>query len=205
MPQLKDAMDLWFGKHPRAEREYQQLVAWENNSSAWAAGTDYFIIDIEYANRQGARFDIVALRWDSEAAMRGLKGRDLPKLALLEVKVGDGALRGKAGLLKHIEHIGLFLENTAKVASFKEEMLQVFQQKRDLGLIKSLRANKHLVLKIAEEFEVIILLAGHDPDSTILPSLLAKIRSGPTPVLLAQTNYAGFGLYRQSVLRLTDS
>ena len=31
IPEMKDAMDLWFGKHRKAERASQQLVVYENN------------------------------------------------------------------------------------------------------------------------------------------------------------------------------
>ena len=158
LPHLKDVMDLWFGKHPKEERALQQLVAWENNSSPWANGTDYFVIDIEYDNRKGARFDLVALRWDSTRSARGLCKGYAPKLVIIEMKAGDGAVGGKAGILKHYEDTQTFLSSPDQVDCFREEMLYVFNQKRELGLIKALKENTHVITKIDEAIDFIFCL-----------------------------------------------
>ena len=46
IPFLKHEMDLWFGAHPKNERECQQLMLRENNFGSSAKSTDYFIYDI---------------------------------------------------------------------------------------------------------------------------------------------------------------
>ncbi|OGX36535.1 MAG: hypothetical protein A3D87_02290 [Omnitrophica WOR_2 bacterium RIFCSPHIGHO2_02_FULL_50_17] len=61
-PALKVEMDQWFSNNPKAEREFQQIVVWENNDSSIANYTDYFIVDIEYDNKRGGRFNMVAIR-----------------------------------------------------------------------------------------------------------------------------------------------
>src|SRR5574344_2950135 len=48
----KQAIDYHLHKNSSVEREYQQTIVRENNFSAIANFTDYFITDIEYA-RQG--------------------------------------------------------------------------------------------------------------------------------------------------------
>jgi hypothetical protein len=45
-------MDLWFGNHPKNERECQQLMLWENNIGDSAKSTDYFICDMAGRNGQ---------------------------------------------------------------------------------------------------------------------------------------------------------
>ena len=40
IPNLKHEMDLWFGKHPKNEREFQQLMLRENNFDSSAKGTE---------------------------------------------------------------------------------------------------------------------------------------------------------------------
>ena len=40
IPFLKHEMDLWFGNHPKNEREFQQLMLRENNFGNSAKGTD---------------------------------------------------------------------------------------------------------------------------------------------------------------------
>ena len=94
-------MDWWFHKHPKYEREFQQVIARENNNLGnISRGTDYYIVDIEYANKvksaeKSARFDMVALKWLSDGASR--ENVKKVSLALIEVKFGSGALQGKAG------------------------------------------------------------------------------------------------------------
>ncbi|MBI4679953.1 MAG: hypothetical protein HY753_01755, partial [Nitrospirae bacterium] len=101
-PKLKSVMDSWFLKHPKLEREFQQMVVWENNNSSIAKSTDYFIADIEYVIGD-ARFDMVAIQWDSDPYARKLQSYS-PKLCFIEMKYGDAALNGNAGMLKHVEH-----------------------------------------------------------------------------------------------------
>lgn len=69
IPQTKFAMDLWFGEHPKQEREYQQLVERTNNANY---ATDYFVCDIEYTNPDcpELRADLVALHWPSTREAR---------------------------------------------------------------------------------------------------------------------------------------
>lgn len=194
-PTLKDSMDLWFGRHGRDERACQQLAIWENNRSPWAGGTDYFIVDIEYANRQGARFDLVALRWDSTAAARSLRGANRPQLTLIEMKAGDAAIAGKSGLQAHLSAISRFLEDRDRMASFKAEMLHVFKQKRELRLIESLRKNPHAICEVEEQIEVALLLVGHDEASSKLSTALSRASTPSIPVHRFTANFAGFGLY----------
>jgi hypothetical protein len=47
---LKGIMDFYFSEHSKPEREFQQLVARENNSSTIAKQTEYFVSDIEFAD-----------------------------------------------------------------------------------------------------------------------------------------------------------
>lgn len=206
VPHLKDTMDLWFGVHPKDERQLQQLVAWENNASPWANGTDYFVIDIEYDNHDDARFDIVALQWHSDAAARKLTGSQKPKLTIIEMKAGDGALKGSSGLVDHMKQFGEFLRNSQRVADFKSEMLTVFQQKRDLGLIPALRRNTNVVTAVDDAIDVAFLLAGHDSASGKLQEAINEIAScrteGYPQPLFCATAFAGFGLYVENVLPL---
>lgn len=95
-PELKQGMDLWFGRHGKDEREFQQLIVRDNNGRAGAVSTDYFILDMEYANSENSsRFDLIGVRWPSRAAAR--KVTDGLQLALMEVKYGDSAVRSDDG------------------------------------------------------------------------------------------------------------
>jgi hypothetical protein len=204
IPQLKDTMDLWFGKHPKDERALQQLVAWENNTSPWANGTDYFVIDIEYDNHKGARFDLVALRWDSTASARKLAKDYAPRLVIIEMKAGDGATDGDSGILGHIGKTQNFLKSDDQVACFKTEMLRVFSQKRDLGLIKTLRKNPYEVTAVANKIDFMFLFVGHDPSSQKMFRSLNVIEDTCCNTQVCVANFMGFGLYGEGVYSLED-
>jgi len=91
-------MDEYFSIHGKAEREFQQLIARENNNSAISNESEYFISDIEVA-KPNARFDIMAICWLADQRKNGNKC----KAALIEMKYGDSALTGSASLLKHLK------------------------------------------------------------------------------------------------------
>jgi hypothetical protein len=204
IPILKDTMDLWFGARPKDERALQQLVVWENNDSPWAGGTDYFIVDIEYDSRKGekeagGRFDLIAIRWESTPAARKLNGSIRPKLSVIEMKTGDGALKGKAGMLKHWNDFKKLSKPSTR-AAFRKEMLDIFAQKRELGLIRSLTKNNNHIDRQAldPEIEFMFLLAGHDPASKKLNTELESLKGNPN-VTLCTANFMGYGLYKENV------
>lgn len=61
---LKEIMDFYFSKQSKPEREFQQLIARENNISNISNDSEYFISDIEFADSGlNARFDMLAVRW----------------------------------------------------------------------------------------------------------------------------------------------
>ena len=203
IPLLKNEMDLWFGKNPKNEREFQQLMVRENNFKGTAKGTDYFICDIEYANTEG-RFDLIAAYWPSSGAAR--KNNQNVGLAVIEMKYMDGALAGKAGILTHIKDMKKYFDPAGNnLALLKEEMKQVFNQKKELGLID----NEKKIEKFSDrKLEYIFVFANHDPDSKILYNELQKVQmlAGALPFELkfATSNFMGYGLYKQNIYSLDD-
>ena len=199
IPFLKHEMDLWFGKHPKDEREFQQLMVRENNFGNSAKSTDYFICDIEYANEK-RRFDLIAVRWPSTSADR--KNNTGLGFAFIEMKYLDKAMSGEAGLPDHIEDINDFLQERANLTSLKDEMKQVFNQKRELGLIN----NEMPIESFSDdEPEYILALANHDPDSSILKRELAKLPICPHAELkFAVSSFMGYGLFREHIYTLDD-
>ncbi len=204
IPLAKQAMDFYFSKHPKEEREFQQLVVRENNYSSVANSTDYFIIDIEYDNRANARFDLVALQWPSESSARKLLKDFKPKLSIIEMKYGDGALTGTAGMLKHWQDFNSLISDSEKLKTFKSEMLDLFQQKRQLGLIPCLSQlkNNNQVVEFAEDVDLIFLIANHDPASTKLTNELTKLKD--QSIKFCSSNFMGYGLYQQNIFTLEE-
>lgn len=195
LPLYKQAMDWWFHEHPKYEREFQQVIARENNNhKRISGGTDYYIADIEYAD-ENARFDMVALKWLSKGSIR--KDTNKVSLALIEVKYGDGALTGAAGIKKHLDDFQAFLNDAEKVISFCQDMSEVFYQKCVLGLVDGLKDGQFSVNISFANPEVIFVFANHDPDSQILTNILSKIDTSvySFPILTANASHMGYGLY----------
>lgn len=193
-PRLKQAMDNYFKKHPGDEREYQQLLVRDNNFGSIANSTDYYICDIEYKN-DNARFDMIAVHWPSTRSER--MDKKIRRLVFIEMKHGDGALTGDAGLKKHISDVNNFLENSEHVDSLKTDMVNVFNQKLDLGLIKC--ANKLCSFSDKEPI-FLLVLANHDPEKSKLRDLLGDLPESPNAKLkIATASFFGYGLYDQGV------
>lgn len=208
MPFYKQAMDWWFNKHPKYEREFQQVIARENNYIGnISRGTDYYIADIEYANKvddadKAARFDMVALKWLSNGAIR----KDITKvsLALIEVKYGSGALQGKAGVSEHLKDFQSFLSDTESLKAFCEDMSAVFKQKCRLGLVDGLQEKQFGVTISSENPEVIFIFANHDPDSKILDKVLQcnELKNCTFTVMIANASSMGYCLYADQFTKI---
>lgn len=195
IPYLKLLMDRFFARQPKQEREFQQLVARENNQSAISNETDYFIADIEYAHGS-ARFDMLAIRW----LTKDRKYTDRFRLALIEMKYGDGALKGVSGLAEHLNT----LEETLRVPAAQQALTQIavdlFNQLTRLGLV-NIRQKKQLEVS-SDAPEIVFLLANHHPGATGLGQLLARVdktRFSPkTDIELkfAVSSFAGYGMHK---------
>lgn len=225
IPFYKQAMDRYFRCRPKYEREFQQLIVRENNNMGdISRGTDYYIIDIEYANKfndtieteydelgedsenkksSSARFDMVALKWLSDGASR--KNSKELSIALIEVKYGDGALKNGAGVGKHLQDFKRFLSDSEGFREFCEDMAKVFSQKCEMGLVDGLQEHQLKGLSIStKDPEVIFIFANHDPDSSVRDQVVSDMKKEncPFPVLIANSSNMGYCLYAD---RMHDS
>lgn len=200
LPRFKQAMDLFFGNSPKEEREIQQALLRDNNRGGGARDSDYYVCDIEYNSPHG-RFDLVAVRWQSTPVDR--KKQDGHRLVLAEVKVGDGALDGTAGLHAHVNDVNAHLADPSNVAGLKREMVRVFNQKRALGLID---CGKDLE-GFSDELPLLLLvLVNHDPGKSRLGELLRSLPPSPhAEVGVATGSLLGYGLYEPAILTLEQA
>jgi len=200
---LKSEMDIYLSAHPKLEREFQQLIERENNASRVAAGTDYFIADIEYANMEnGSRFDMLGVKWRTHG--KGIDRRDPKKatISFIEVKYGDQAMKGDAGVKKHVEDIISFLDKKRYRSRITREVTSLFNQKYELGLIPS--APKEIEIQQDCSLELIILVGNHNPASKRLDAELMKVYKSPKyqellnlgcSIKIARASLLGYGLY----------
>ena len=201
-PTLKGEMDRHFGKkrNRKDEREFQQLLVRENNFGRIAPSTDYFICDIEY-RQAAAQFDAVAVQWPG----RERKEAKNRRLVLIEMKYGESALkdkRGKSGLHKsglhaHVKDINDYHSCPANVTALKKDMKQVFNQKRKLGLIEC----SHDLGSFSNDPPILLLvLANHNPRSSILRGLLKSLPDHPyVDLRIGTASFFGYGLYDQGI------
>ena len=207
LPLLKREMDLWFSeKRKKDEREIQQQILRENNLSSVANDTDYYIADIEYANRaNGSRFDLIGIKWLSTSDSR--KKCKSPNIAMMELKYGDSAIMGSAGIAKHFQDMDKFIK-TGKLDNLILEAQTQFNQKVELGLISKINKNIQIDTEIKPEF--IILCANHKPAKTALvrelkiaaekhSELLSKV-----DVRIAKANCMGYGLYADHMISIQE-
>lgn len=227
IPLFKQEMDLWFSVHRKQERECQQVILRENNFSMVSNDTDYFICDIEYAKnesiqkddrltKEGSRFDMVGVKWLSKSLDR--KNNNLISLAIFELKYGDGAMTGSAGIMKHFKDLDVFMTN-GKYVELMEESESQFNQKYYLGLIDVTKSSKEddfdgvfEKIKINRNIkpEYILIFANHKPVSNILhrelrdairayPQLLDKV-----DLKIAHSSMMGYGLYADHMVDIKD-
>ena len=202
-------------KSKLAEKEFQQRVVYENNLSANADNTDFFIADVEWADNDtlGGRADIVAFRWNHMEHRKRIL-----QLTLIEVKQGDGAIetyetknkKGElmlsAGLCKHYDDYLRFKENKDYVKDVAKDMLIVLKQKKELGLIKGLdklfvSGEKEVEPELIDKPEFIFLLANYHHYSSALKSESEKL---PDDSLFYLSSFMGYGLYKDFVVTKKD-
>ena len=206
-PYLKEQMDFHFtSTAEKNEREFQQVIVRENNYANVANGTDFYVIDIEYVHPtyNSGRADLVAFRWKSQGSARK---KGLVDLVFLEVKYGDSALGGTSGVKKHVHDMTGLARNKEAVETMQIEMLRIFRQKRELGLVRfGDKGNSHEVHSFTSERpRIIFVFINHDPASTIMGKELSNIKEEDRCMIeFASSNFMGYGLYEESIYSYDD-
>lgn len=205
---LKGIMDLYFSGYSKPEREFQQLTARENNFSTIANQSEYFISDIEFADSSlGVRFDMLALRW----LVSQRKSTCNCRPALIEMKYGDGALSGNAGVLKHLQDIDSLISNGDKYKALLKTMEMQFNQLDELGLMTFNRVANwtKIELDVNEKPEIIFVLANHNPRSSKLETILNETgidvydHSPNFDLRFYVASFAGYALHADCMVTLS--
>ena len=208
LPDRKIIMDKYFAAKGKAEREFQQLVARENNNSSISGKSEYFVSDIEITIPHLARFDMMAIRWLAKDRKNGNKCR----ATLIEMKYGDGSLGGDAGLLKHLKDMDTFISNTEKYADLLQTMESQFNQLDELGLLNFNKGTSNVRVKLDpyNKPEVVFIIANHNPRSSKLKTILNNReidkynQSKRFDLRFYVASFAGYGLHANCMRTLSD-
>ena len=174
LPRLKERMNWYFSRVRRKhEREFQQVVAWENNRSNISNETEYFVTDIEYdSGRNCGQVDLVGFKW---LAQNRRTGKCTP--ALFEMKFGNNALQGVSGVKKHLDNFAELLDGHEGCERLNRSIEQQFHQLEQLGLVRFKRSASYGSIDVSGRPEVVLLLANINPRSSVLRSVLDGIRN----------------------------
>ena len=191
-------MDQWHTVKKSAwEREAQQFLVRDNNRGEVGRSTDYFICDVEYGQTDEFRIDAVAVRWPSDPVER--KTTQGLRLALVEVKFGDGALEGPSGLVEHVRDADELASDSERLGQLKQEMVELFNQKHTLELIS---CGKQMSSFSDEKPLFLLVLANHDPEKSVLKRELRKLSPQHVELRIASASLFGYGLYQERMLTL---
>lgn len=208
-PYLKVIMDSYFADHNKPEKEFQQLIARENNFSSISNETEYFITDIEFSDSDlSARFDMLAVKWPAS----GRKDGNKYQVALIEVKYGDNALAGNAGIVKHLKDFDLFVSDTNRYKLLLDTIRSQFTQLDQLGLLRYNHPAKGTKLKLNIELipEVVFVFANHNPRSTKLLNILGDpwvkqfTESAKFNLKFFVSSFVGYAFHTHCMYPLTD-
>lgn len=209
LPERKIIMDEYLaGRSKTTEREFQQLVARENNNSSISNESEYFVSDIEVTVPHLARFDIVAVRWLARERKTGSRC----KAALIEMKYGDKALENNAGLIKHLKDMDALISDRKQYAGLLQTMESQFKQLDEFGLISFNKGTSNAKVKLNPESkpEVIFIIANHNPRSPKLEKILGNPEitkyenSKLFDLRFYVSTFAGYGLHSDCMHTLTE-
>jgi hypothetical protein len=231
MPALKEIMNSYLAKKRKSEREFQQLVAWENNRSGISSITEYFITDIEFHASLGdkaMRADMLSLKWP--AGLRSGQGVCTP--AIVEMKYGiesfvaSSSAKKGSGIKEHFDDIcdffGVGETDDTKKKMAEARKVQLYETIRDqfhklwkLDLVRFneskafLKSDKPPMVSGIPEF--IFLLANNNPRSTALASAINSIPE--EKIMKAEehfklrffaASFAGYGMHDACMMELAD-
>ena len=141
------------------------------------------------------------MHWPSERSKR--KKTEDRRLVFIEMKYGDNALDGDAGVEPHVVDVNRFLSDPRKLKNFKEDMVAVFNQKKDLGLLDCPR---NLASFSNESPLLLLVFANHDPEKSKLCSVLENLPESPHAELrVATASFMGYGLYDQGIHTIDEA
>ena len=201
IPLLKAGIDAKMARSPSREREIQQEIIRCNNRGKSGRSSDIYFCDQEYAVG-GMRADLLGVLWPSDSSRR--RGWD-HRLVWAELKQGDGAISGAAGIQKHLADLDQLLGDTKKLAAIKEEMAEVFRLKQELGLINCGKPpDRNRPFFSDARPLVLIILVDHDPAKSGLGAELTGASMQHGDVVIPRASTMGYSLFVNELLTISE-
>jgi len=150
---------------------------------------------------------MIAVKWLSTSSER--KQNQNLRISFIEMKYADNALTGSAGLKKHIADMNKFLNVADNLKNIKEEMINIFNTKVELRLLKGIKTIKSFS---DENPEFILILANHDPAKSVLCRELKEVINSDdyedfcskAELKVATACFMGYGLYDECIYPIGD-
>jgi len=216
LPFIKQARDFHYSDEKNtAEREFQQLIIRSNNYERTSNSSDIFITDMEYdfkvdsADKKKGQIDLLGLEWHTnQRSKNGLS----TKFAFIEVKFGNNAVSGKSGLTDHLDDVKEYLTRYAQeYLELVKDTLEVFKQKRDLGLYRfgaNGNNNELDISKVDIKPYFIVVLADYKNKDNNLYKLIEQIDIEKYEeffdLRFSISSFMGYGLYSDCLLNQSE-
>ena len=127
------------------------------------------------------------------------------KPVLIEMKWGDGAYGGKAGIIQHLRDIESILSDKNEIAKIRKMIELQFDQLSDLRLLRFNRNEAVKRIDLTEHPEVVFILANHNPRSTKLRTVLDSIEQPDNfDLRFFVASFAGYGMHEACMLKLDE-
>jgi len=201
VPLLKAGVDAKMARSPSREREIQQEIIRCNNRGKSGRSSDIFFCDQEYAV-SGMRADLVGVLWPSDASRRRDGGH---RLVWAELKQGDGAIGGRAGIQKHLQDLDKLLGDPSRLSAIQREMAAVFNLKQRLGLVNCGKPlDPERAFDSPEKPLVLLILVDHDPAKSGLGAELQGASMQHAEVRIPRASTMGYALFENELLSVAD-
>ena len=125
-------MNAYFANTPKMERQYQQIIEWENNRDLHS---NYTVTDIEYQKANDFRFDLIAVNRRRQKDYQNLK------LSIIELKYGANSIGNDSGVYEHFKDVSNLTDSA--IMDLVEETKFIINCKQELGLISLLDSEKN--------------------------------------------------------------
>lgn len=159
-------------KRETPEKKAQQYLVHQNNSSEESS---WYCFDIEYRQTTSKQRD--EPKFDGRFDILAVSKSSPHRIAIIELKYGDGAIGGKSGIVKHLKDFKNFSNSDSCKENLQREIPAILQNLKSIGYnIPVEMDNSSFRYENKIEFYVICLYEDESPKGTVGGYLFNKIR-----------------------------